>query len=174
MKLSRNTALRINNILLYLGFSFLAGSGLLLVFRLPCGKTANLLGLSRHEWGDLHFYIALGVLALMLVHLVLNRAWLTKIAAKGGGWKLGAGLGLGIAIVGAFFTIPLQADNTIEMCATCADRENCEKAGCEEEDCGDCDQADCKEAEGCDGCEEEGCDEKEQDGCEGCDGCDEE
>ena len=38
MKPSRNTLLRINNILLYLGFSFLLGTGLLLVLRLPPGS----------------------------------------------------------------------------------------------------------------------------------------
>ena len=68
MKLSRNTALRLNNILLYLGFSFLLGTGLLLVFRLPPGSRGGhgltMLGLSRHEWGDLHYWVALGMVAI--------------------------------------------------------------------------------------------------------------
>ena len=38
MKTPKSTVLRINNILLYLGFAFLAGTGLMLVFRLPPGN----------------------------------------------------------------------------------------------------------------------------------------
>ena len=112
MKVSKNTLLRINNILLYLGFTFLLGTGLLLVYRLPPGSRGgrglSMLGMGRHDWGDLHFYAALGVVALMLVHLVLNWAWMRKIAAKGGNWKLWTGLGLGAVIVGLFFVFPID------------------------------------------------------------------
>lgn len=36
---------------------------------------ASFLGLTRHQWGDVHFWIALSLIALLVVHLVLHWRW---------------------------------------------------------------------------------------------------
>ena len=34
------------------------------------------MGLTRHEWGQIHFYIALIFLILLIIHLVLHWKWI--------------------------------------------------------------------------------------------------
>jgi hypothetical protein len=37
----------------------------------------ELWGLSRHEWGDVHFWIAVSLIAVLVLHLVLHWSWIT-------------------------------------------------------------------------------------------------
>ena len=61
-------------------FVLLASTGLLLVFELPPGSGGkSVWSLTRHDWGDIHFCIAMGMLGVIGVHLVLHWKW---IAAK--------------------------------------------------------------------------------------------
>lgn len=61
-------------------FSLLAGTGVLLHFRLPHGSgAATLLGLDRHQWGDLHFWIAAAFLAVVAAHLLLHAKWIAAL-----------------------------------------------------------------------------------------------
>jgi len=39
-------------------------------------EVKDLLGLGRHDWGDVHFVLALLFLLLMLVHLYLHWTWI--------------------------------------------------------------------------------------------------
>jgi hypothetical protein len=39
-------------------------------------EVKSLLSMTRHEWGDIHFIIAVIFVVLMLVHLVLHWTWL--------------------------------------------------------------------------------------------------
>lgn len=34
--------------------------------------------MSRHEWGDIHFYLAIAFVVLMVVHIVLHWKWITN------------------------------------------------------------------------------------------------
>jgi len=36
-------------------------------------------GLSRHEWGDIHFYLAVAAVLLLVVHLALHWAWVCRM-----------------------------------------------------------------------------------------------
>ncbi len=70
-------------------------TGLILKFILPPGsgrierlmhgegrskKTIDLfMGLARHEWGDIHFYIAFIFLVLIVAHLILHWSWLKAV-----------------------------------------------------------------------------------------------
>jgi hypothetical protein len=59
-------------------------TGYLLRFPLPPGtnKTLTLWGLSRHQWGDIHFWISLGLLAVLVIHLVLHWNWIVTVIGK--------------------------------------------------------------------------------------------
>jgi mono/diheme cytochrome c family protein len=102
---------RILNLLLYLSFCVMVGTGLLIAYRLIPGSRGGqgleVLGWSRHEWGALHTWVSYVFIALVAAHLAVNWTWLTKVAAKGHGWRLGAGLLAGAAIVGAFLLLPI-------------------------------------------------------------------
>lgn len=60
------------------------GTGLLVRFALPPGTGGRLSiwGLGRHDWGDMHYYFAIGLVVLLLIHLVLHWSWTCVIADK--------------------------------------------------------------------------------------------
>ena len=52
-------------------------TGLLLRWVLPAGSAsrATLWGWGRHDWGDLHFYLAISIVTVILVHLAMHWRW---------------------------------------------------------------------------------------------------
>jgi len=93
-------------------FLCLASTGLLLRYQLPPGsggavgrgmgrgsmqQPVDLLwGLTRHEWGDYHYWIALGLLAVLSIHLFLHWKWIVCAVrgqkSESSGWRLALGL----------------------------------------------------------------------------------
>jgi hypothetical protein len=67
--------------LLFLG---MIATGYLLRFPLPPGsnKTLTLWGLSRHQWGDIHFWNSLGLLTVLIIHLALHWNWIVSVIGK--------------------------------------------------------------------------------------------
>ena len=61
--------------LLFVGICSLAVTGLLLAFVIPSGKgpeaSKYFLGIHRHAWGDIHLYVALSLLAILVLHIWL-------------------------------------------------------------------------------------------------------
>lgn len=66
---------------LFLG---MLATGYLLRFPLPPGsnKSHVLWGLSRHEWGDVHFWISVGLMLVLVVHLALHWNWVVTVIGK--------------------------------------------------------------------------------------------
>lgn len=66
------------NSLAFVTFLFLTTTGVILKFYLPprSGRTKDLIGMNRHEWGDIHFIIAVTFLTLIIVHLLLHKKWI--------------------------------------------------------------------------------------------------
>lgn len=99
----KNPLGRVLNALLWLTSCALAGTGLLLAFRLPPGSRGgaglSAMGMTRHEWGDWHTWIGYAFLALTALHLALHWRWLWKIAAQRRAWMIFAGLGAGLALL---------------------------------------------------------------------------
>jgi hypothetical protein len=97
---------------LYLIACTLMGTGLLLAYRLPHGGghagRILFLGYGRHEWGDIHTWLAYVAIFLVVVHLLLNWQWLVKVAASKQLWRLAIGILTGLFIVGAFVLLPLE------------------------------------------------------------------
>jgi len=78
--------------LAFVAFVLLASTGFLLTYQLPpgsggrdllaagqhaAGKDVNLLwGMTRHEWGEVHYWLAIAILAIMAVHLLLHWKWI--------------------------------------------------------------------------------------------------
>ena len=103
---------RVLNLLLYLSFCMMTGTGLLMAFRLipgnRGGRGLTVLGWTRHEWGDLHTWVAYAFITLIVLHMVINWAWLTKVAGNGRLWPLLMGLAVGISIIAALLILPVQ------------------------------------------------------------------
>jgi mono/diheme cytochrome c family protein len=66
---------------LFLG---MIATGYILRFPLPPGsnKFLSLWGYTRHQWGDVHFWISLGLLVVLVVHLVLHWNWIVTVIGK--------------------------------------------------------------------------------------------
>lgn len=60
------------------GLLLMIATGYILRFPLPpsTNRTLELWGLSRHEWGALHSWASLGLLAVLFVHLLLHWEWI--------------------------------------------------------------------------------------------------
>lgn len=100
------------NLLLYLSFCLMAGTGLLMAYRLVPGSRGgqglHVLGWNRHEWGDLHTWVSYFFAALVVAHLAMSWTWLVKCAAQGRAWRLAAGLLAGVAIIGSLLLLPVE------------------------------------------------------------------
>ena len=97
---------------LYLVSCALAGTGLLLAYRLPHGhgegRMVTFLGYGRHDWGSVHTWLAWVGIVLVVFHLVLNREWLVRIAASGRLARLATGIFAGLLIGSAFLVLPVE------------------------------------------------------------------
>ncbi|MDX5375607.1 MAG: DUF4405 domain-containing protein [Gammaproteobacteria bacterium] len=108
----------------FAAFVFMAATGVLLVYTLPpgSGRWATVWGLSRHQWGDVHLWLAVIFLAIVALHVVLHWRWLASMM-KGGahqapGWRLVLGvvsLLLIIALAVAPFVTGVDAGSTLEL-----------------------------------------------------------
>ena len=62
---------------IFILFILLAATGLFLYFKLPSGSHGAVVwGMSRHTWGSIHFWIAMGFLGFVALHLILNWNWI--------------------------------------------------------------------------------------------------
>ena len=62
------------DIIAFISFIFVVSTGVLMRYVLPprSGQSIEILGMSRHEWGDIHFYITFIFLAILSIHLILH------------------------------------------------------------------------------------------------------
>lgn len=79
-------------------FVLLTATGLVLEYRLPEGSgglsgtgtgrgaashpVALVLGLTRHAWGDVHFWVAVALFAALATHLYLHAAWFRTLLRR--------------------------------------------------------------------------------------------
>jgi hypothetical protein len=100
---SRSAVPRVLNALLWLVFCGMAGTGLLLAFRLPPGSRGGAgltaMGWGRHDWGDVHTWLSYAFLALIAAHLALHWRWLWQVAARKRAWPLIVGIGAGLVLM---------------------------------------------------------------------------
>ncbi|MGC9328586.1 MAG: DUF4405 domain-containing protein, partial [Candidatus Hinthialibacter sp.] len=71
------------NLIAFYLLILLIATGLLMEFVLLPGSRGghglSMLGWSRHDWGNLHFYLSLGFMAVMLLHVILHWAWIRAV-----------------------------------------------------------------------------------------------
>ena len=84
----------------YVGFVFLTTTGILVRYVLPpgSGRRAVLWGMNRHEWGDLHFWIAIAFFCVLALHLFLHWRWIVHMIQ--GKPREGSGVRFALGFVG--------------------------------------------------------------------------
>ncbi|RIL01677.1 MAG: hypothetical protein DCC71_17320 [Proteobacteria bacterium] len=90
----------------FAAFVLLTSTGVLLRWTLPpgSGRRTTVFGLDRHEWGTLHFWMAIALLAALSLHLALHWRFIANVVrgrARTGSWKRAA--------IGVFGLIALLA-----------------------------------------------------------------
>jgi len=92
------------DLLAYLAMAGLMSTGLIMWGLLPPGtggggaghEALTLLGRTRHQWGTVHWYLALSLIGLVVLHVVLHWKWVTNtigsLVPARGERKPGAGL----------------------------------------------------------------------------------
>ena len=65
-------------------FIGMIATGYILHFPLPPGtnKSLALWGLTRHQWGEVHYGISLALLIVLLIHLVLHWQWVVSVVGR--------------------------------------------------------------------------------------------
>lgn len=69
------------------------------------GARPEIWGLTRHQWGDVHFWISVLFLAAIALHLLLHLNWI-RVSLGGKGRWLAAGLGLATLLAFGVFLGP--------------------------------------------------------------------
>jgi hypothetical protein len=65
------------DLMIFAFFLLLASTGLLIYFILPAGHGyLTVWGMNRHDWGDIHFWVALIFLGLVFTHIGLHWNWI--------------------------------------------------------------------------------------------------
>ena len=80
------------------GFVLLTATGVLMRYVLPpgSGRSTTIWTLDRHEWGSIHFWIAIAFLAVLALHLFLHWRWIVTLMSGRPRQGSGARLALGI------------------------------------------------------------------------------
>ncbi|MBS3953382.1 MAG: DUF4405 domain-containing protein [Methylomicrobium sp.] len=100
------------DIIAFAGFVFLTTTGVLLRYLLPpgSGRTSTLMGLDRHEWGTVHFWISVVFFSVLALHLIVHWRWIAGVfsgrASESSGLRLGLGV-VGILTLVAIGVAPL-------------------------------------------------------------------
>ena len=91
----------------FVGFVFLASTGVLIRYTLPPGSNRfkTIWGLDRHEWGDIHFWVSIVFLGFLAMHLLLHWRWIVNIIT--GRPREESGLRVGLGIVGVVCLLAL-------------------------------------------------------------------
>lgn len=114
--MKRNTWNFIIDLLAFLGFVLMTVTGLIMWVILPPGtggghegKGKNsihlLWGLDRHDWGEVHFWIACGLMAVLMVHIFLHWKWIVNAFKGKPGEESGHRVALGL--IGLLFLLGL-------------------------------------------------------------------
>lgn len=62
----------------------LVSTGSLIYLRLPprTARSLSVWGMNRHEWGEIHFVLALVFVAILILHIILHWHWIKTLCTE--------------------------------------------------------------------------------------------
>lgn len=71
------------DVLSFLAMGATIATGVMIKYILPARSGGlRVWGWNRHDWGDVHFYLAVGLIALLLAHVTLHWHWIATTADR--------------------------------------------------------------------------------------------
>ncbi len=91
----------------FAGLVCLTATGVLMRYVLPPGSGwhTTVWGLSRHAWGEIHYWIAVVFLATLALHLLLHRRWIVSLLRRRP--QEGSGIRVALGVVGLLAILSL-------------------------------------------------------------------
>lgn len=98
INMQRVTLVKLTDVLAFVLFFLLTCSGIVLHYLLPprSGRQVDMWGLHRHDWGQLHFWFAVGFFSVLIVHLLLHKHFIVSLIKGGPTQNLSLRFALGV------------------------------------------------------------------------------
>lgn len=118
--MNKANLIKLIDLLSFIGLSALISTGALIKFSLPPKSgAATIWGLTRHEWGNIHFYISVFFLIIITIHLLLHlkfiKAAIIGKASREIGYRIAVGfIGLVVLVLFLFSPFISPIENTGE------------------------------------------------------------
>jgi hypothetical protein len=105
--MSKSTTNFVVDAVAFAAFVLLGATGAMIRYVLPpgTGHSRSLWGMDRHDWGGIHFWIAIVFVSAMAVHLFLHWRWIT-CTVKGSS-PTGVGLSVTLAFIALLLILVL-------------------------------------------------------------------
>jgi len=96
--MKKSNLIAIIDLVAFVAFLFLTTTGVLLRYLLPerSGHWKTILGLNKHEWGTLHFWIAVVLLLVLALHLLQHKKFIHNVFRGRNKEKMSVRIALGI------------------------------------------------------------------------------
>lgn len=96
------------DIVAFVSFVFLVSTGIIMYYNLPAGsKTNSIWGLDRHGWGDIHFWLAVVFLGILVLHLIMHWRWIVSLVK--GKKREGSGRRVLLGLIGFIALLAIAA-----------------------------------------------------------------
>lgn len=95
--MKQSKLIKIVDICSFIALLLIVSTGTLLEFTLPIRSgRSTVLGMTRHEWGDIHLYVSIAFLAMMSMHLLTHGKYIKQLllghASNASKFHIGIGL----------------------------------------------------------------------------------
>lgn len=106
--MKRASLISLIDITAFIAFLFLTSSGILLRYLLPpgSGRWSELWGMTRHQWGEIHFWVATFFFAVLAFHLLQH--WRFILGLFRGHLREGVRLRVALGLVGLIAVVLLS------------------------------------------------------------------
>jgi len=95
--MTSSTIIKITDLLSFAALTLMVSTGTLLEYTLPPRSGADeVWNLTRHDWGDIHFYVSIGFLLLMTVHLLTHAKFIKCVLTGKGSTEKNYRIAVGI------------------------------------------------------------------------------
>ena len=117
--MSRRHIIMLVDLIAFASFVLLTTTGILLHYQLPAGsgRFMDIWGMSRHEWGEWHYWIALVFFSVLSIHLLLHwKAIVTMIkghSTEENKWRLALGV-VGLITIILLASTPLLSPTNVD------------------------------------------------------------